>query len=335
MGEPPSYTRPVCAYAASWEIVGALPACSLVSVAINDDQGAYARANAIYEEALALCRQLGDQWMIAVVLNNLGSVAMQQGDWNGAEVLLQETLAIRRALGDQRGAAIALGNLAEVALGRQDWTHARALVKESLALFQRANSRGGIAACFVHMASVEHAQGHAERAARLLAMSEQLREMIHARMTPDEQAGFEEIIGQVRAQLNERALAVLWAEGRALPLADAIAYVLTEPPTILPNSVELYITALGATSVQRNGIPLADTDWKYAKARELFFFLLTRARATKEQLGLALISRCIVSPLRGAAASCTASCAQGAPAGRLDFVRERRVFNQPRPIILV
>jgi len=50
----------------------------------------------------------------------------------------------------------------------------------------------------------------------------------------------------------------------------------------------LYITAFSKTSMLRGGIPLADADWRYAKARELFFFLLTQPRATKEQLGLAL-----------------------------------------------
>jgi DNA-binding SARP family transcriptional activator len=223
---------------------------------------------------------------------------MHQGDWNGAEVLLHETLAIRRALGDQRGIAIALVNIAEVALGRQDWIHARALAKESLTLYQKVNSQDGIAECFVRMASIEHAQGRAERAARLLAMSEQLHETIHARMPPDEHAEFEKIVGRVRAQLDERAFTVLWTEGRALPLADAIAYALSEPPDILPASVELYITAFGKTAVLHHGTLLVDTDWRYAKARELFFFLLMQPRVTKEQLGLALYPDASSSQLR-------------------------------------
>jgi predicted ATPase/DNA-binding SARP family transcriptional activator len=252
------------------------------------DQGNYARARALYEEALAICRQIGDQWMIAVVLNNLGAVAESQGDWSDAELLLHETLAIRRALGDQQGAAITLANLAEAALHQQHWTHARALTRESLTLFQNVNSRDGIAVSFVRLASIEHAQGRTERATRLLGMSEQLRETIDAQMPPDEHTDYDEIVRRVRAQSDEHTFAMLWAEGRALPFADAIAYALSEPPDILPARVELYVTAFGKTSVWRDGVPLADTDWKYAKARELFFFLLTYERATKEQLGLAL-----------------------------------------------
>jgi two-component SAPR family response regulator len=91
---------------------------------------------------------------------------------------------------------------------------------------------------------------------------------------------------------------MLWEDGRALPLADAIAYAMSEPPEVFPASVELYMTAFGKTAVLRSGIPLADADWRYAKARELFFFLLTRPRATKEQLGLALYPDVSSSQLR-------------------------------------
>ncbi|MEP7357941.1 MAG: BTAD domain-containing putative transcriptional regulator, partial [Anaerolineales bacterium] len=41
-----------------------------------------------------------------------------------------------------------------------------------------------------------------------------------------------------------------------------------------------------------------DADWRYAKARELVFYLLSRGRATKEQLGLALYPDVSVAQLR-------------------------------------
>ncbi len=262
------------------------------------DQGEYERAAAMYAESLALYRRLGDQWSIASSLNNLGEVAMQQGDWKRAEALLRESLATRRALGEPRGIGLVLRNLADLALERHEWRQARALLKESLTLGQNSNAKEVMAMCFEGLAFLENAQGRVERAVRLCGMSAMLRETLRAPLTPAEHEQFDDVVKQVRAQLDERTFETLWLEGRALPLADAIAYAMTEPPIILPNSVELYITALGATSVQHNGIPLADTDWKYAKARELFFFLLTRERATKEQLGLALYPDVSATQLR-------------------------------------
>ncbi|MBW4698812.1 MAG: hypothetical protein KME03_13115 [Aphanocapsa lilacina HA4352-LM1] len=50
----------------------------------------------------------------------------------------------------------------------------------------------------------------------------------------------------------------------------------------------LRIHALGAASVYRGEYTLTAADWTYARPRELFFCLLLRRFATKEQLGLAL-----------------------------------------------
>src|SRR5206468_13123018 len=44
---------------------------------------------------------------------------------------------------------------------------------------------------------------------------------------------------------------------------------------------------------------LTDADWRYAKARELFFYLLSQAHASKEQLGLALYPDASPGQLRG------------------------------------
>ncbi|WP_164928681.1 AfsR/SARP family transcriptional regulator [Gloeobacter violaceus] len=54
--------------------------------------------------------------------------------------------------------------------------------------------------------------------------------------------------------------------------------------TLLP----LRIYALGTASVYRGEYALTAADWTYARPRELFFCLLLRRFATKEQLGLAL-----------------------------------------------
>jgi predicted ATPase/DNA-binding SARP family transcriptional activator len=51
---------------------------------------------------------------------------------------------------------------------------------------------------------------------------------------------------------------------------------------------ELRILALGSTSVYKCNQALMNSDWKYAKARELFFYLLVHKGKTKEQIGLSL-----------------------------------------------
>ncbi|HEU5376993.1 MAG TPA: BTAD domain-containing putative transcriptional regulator [Ktedonobacteraceae bacterium] len=51
---------------------------------------------------------------------------------------------------------------------------------------------------------------------------------------------------------------------------------------------ELRIFALGSARVYRGKLLIAPTHWKYAKARELLFYLLCHRSRTKEQIGLAL-----------------------------------------------
>lgn len=51
---------------------------------------------------------------------------------------------------------------------------------------------------------------------------------------------------------------------------------------------ELCLFALGPARVYRGKYALAHTDWTYAKARELLFYLLDHDARTKEQIGLAL-----------------------------------------------
>jgi Tfp pilus assembly protein PilF len=93
-----------------------------------------------------------------MALNNLGSVALQEGDCRGARSLLEETLAIRRELGDQRGIAMALCNLGEATCGIGDLESARALLNESLGMLERLGDRRIIAMCVNNLGAVFYEQ---------------------------------------------------------------------------------------------------------------------------------------------------------------------------------
>ena len=83
-------------------------------------QGDYAQARALYEESLAIDRELGDTYSLAGVLGNLGLVAQCQTDYGQARLYLEESLSLRRAVGDQRGIANTLLNLGVVNVDDQN-----------------------------------------------------------------------------------------------------------------------------------------------------------------------------------------------------------------------
>src|SRR5258708_218811 len=77
-------------------------------------------------------RRFANTRVRADALDGVGGVASLQGDYVLALALWEECLAIRRELGDAKGSAIALLSLAMVAKDLGDPTAARALYAECM-----------------------------------------------------------------------------------------------------------------------------------------------------------------------------------------------------------
>jgi tetratricopeptide (TPR) repeat protein len=191
-------------------------------------QGDYGRATTLYEECLALYRELGDKRGIAYLLDNLGYVAYQQGDYGRAAVLHEEALSLRRELGDSWGIASSLGSLGLVAYDQGDYGRAVALYKESLAKCREIGNKYIAVYCLAGLAAVVCAQGQLQRAAQLFGAAEATRGLIGAPLPPSERPCYERLVTAVRTQLDKETFAAAWAAGRALSLEQAIAYALAE-----------------------------------------------------------------------------------------------------------
>ena len=108
-------------------------------------QGDYPAAQALYEQGLAIRRELGDRRGVGAVLNNQGLLAYEQGNYAAARVLHEESLAIDRELGDRWGVAVSLVHLGGLAMRQGDYSSARPMNEESLAIFRELGDRGHIA----------------------------------------------------------------------------------------------------------------------------------------------------------------------------------------------
>jgi non-specific serine/threonine protein kinase len=226
-------------------------------------QGEYERARALHAQRLALHRKLGDKEGVASALNYLGWVAGFQGEHEQATQLCEESLALYKELGNEQGVAGSLNGLALAALFRRDYKRSAALSEESIVLRRQLHDRSymiyslaslalaatlqgdyeramqacqealedaqalghknGIAYGLEGMAEIAGAQGQAERAARLFGAAQAHRDVIGAPLPPALRAVHERVLVTVRAQLGEAVFAETWAEGRAMPLAQAIA----------------------------------------------------------------------------------------------------------------
>ena len=127
---------------------------------IAHQEGAPDIAKTLHEESLALGRELADKRGIAVALNNLGLALQELGDYHKAGQLYEESLTLRRELGDTLGIAGSLGNLGLVAQELGDYAKARTLYQESLALRRELGDKAGMAELFTYLGAIEQKQGN-------------------------------------------------------------------------------------------------------------------------------------------------------------------------------
>ncbi len=117
-------------------------------------QSDYDRAEPLFQQSLALYRQLEDQPGIAFALSLLGSVAWTKGQMAAARALTEEALAIARQVDDMERIANALFILGLVSSSQGEYARARALFEESVAIHRVSENKRGIAHALSQLAQV-------------------------------------------------------------------------------------------------------------------------------------------------------------------------------------
>ncbi len=147
--------------------------------------GDCAAAQADAEQALAIAEHLGNRTISARARHQLARAAAASGDWAGAELLAHQALGDQVERGDHLDVPDSLDAIAEIAAGLES----------------------------------------NEEAARVLGAAARARtDLGRARWRP-EQERFEKLAQRLREGLGDDALTAAWAEGEALTLDDAVAYV--------------------------------------------------------------------------------------------------------------
>jgi tetratricopeptide (TPR) repeat protein len=156
----------------------------LAYMALNEENDP-ARAAALWEEDLALARQIGDDLRIGMTLTSLGYAALLKGDYERAKSLCEETLAFANELGSAVVEIIpeTLVNLGLAVLGQGDHERARASFEEAM-MSQSTGKKPTIINILEAMASLAGARGEATRAARLWGAAEAARELTEITLSP-------------------------------------------------------------------------------------------------------------------------------------------------------
>jgi predicted ATPase/DNA-binding XRE family transcriptional regulator/Tfp pilus assembly protein PilF len=183
-------------------------------------------ARALFEDGLTMSRTSKDAYGIARALNNLGNAARYQGDHAAARSYLEESLHLQQEFENKRGMAYSLINLGHVARDQTSYEVASVRYSEALTLLAEIGDKGIIAECLEGLAGVDGMLDNPKRAATLFGAAATLREAVAVPLSPAERTVYERYLSAARSGLDEAAWQAAWEDGRAMLLAEAVAYAL-------------------------------------------------------------------------------------------------------------
>jgi non-specific serine/threonine protein kinase len=191
--------------------------------------GEYDKVAPRMEEALALFRKIGQLSLVGFTLAGLGELAIRQQQYERATNFLEESLAIREQHGHKWGIGASLGSLGWVALRQRDFQRMRERLGESLAVRMEINDKGGIAWCLEKLAEAKYEQSQYQDAAKIFGRAESVRTPVGSVIDPADRLEYTRIISELRDTLGEDAFTALWAHGSRMVLQEVIDGALSEP----------------------------------------------------------------------------------------------------------
>jgi non-specific serine/threonine protein kinase len=206
-----------CAQGDRLEMAWSLAYLGMVAVETDGDQ------LALFEESLALFREVDDPAGIAEVLNMLGEVKRHQGDFADATRLYEESLSLWRELGNEQYVAMILHNLGRVAQRQGSPRRAATVLVDSLARFQALQINNGVALCLRGLAGVAVDIGRLEAATRFLGAADTLAERAGVVEDVADREQSESTVAAARARLGAARFATIWAAGKSLSIEAAVA----------------------------------------------------------------------------------------------------------------
>jgi len=145
-------------------------------------RGNYATAKRIFEDGRKIFKSIGSVNFQLVMQSEIGHVERLTGNLNDAKAIYQETIQGWREIGNRPAIAHQLE-------------------------------------CFAFLAIAEEEPQHA---AKLFGAAEALREITQSPMTDNEVIEYDQSVAQLRSMLPEAEFTLLWAEGKSMPMEQAI-----------------------------------------------------------------------------------------------------------------
>jgi tetratricopeptide (TPR) repeat protein len=180
------------------------------------------RAAALYEETAERFRSQGRTSRLATALSNLGAIANIRNDPETAVVYFAEAIELARSAGDEDGVSVTLHNLARSELALGRLDRGREALEESLSIARQLGYREVIAYCLSGLAELAMLEADAGRAATLLGASQRLFDDVGAVADPGEEGTQERIEAYVVERLGADRAEQLRAAGAAAAVDELL-----------------------------------------------------------------------------------------------------------------
>ncbi|WP_186526316.1 tetratricopeptide repeat protein [Leekyejoonella antrihumi] len=191
-------------------------------------QGDWQRAVTESEQALRAFRQLGDGEGIVWSLLSLGAVAQYRDEYAVAAEMLGQARELAERLGYREGMAWSLHELGLLALRRGD-AAAEELLLDALSRHRALGDRWRTASVLEDLAACAQTTGDHRRSIALLGAAAQIRTAIGTELAPCERPRHDRVDAAARQHLREDDFAAAWLHGQGATLDQLITATATVP----------------------------------------------------------------------------------------------------------
>jgi predicted ATPase/serine/threonine protein kinase len=192
------------------------------------DTGDLDESIALYQQARAACERTGDEAGAAWALNGEAQVAAALGNRDVARRLYVEAADRFERLQDAWGAGDSLLALAELECDAGDVVNGRAHLAQAKVMFQRVGEIRGTTRVIEAGVRFAAQEQDAERALTLAGAAAAQRRLLNAPLVRALRERLDRTLDDVRRQLDPQRASVVWMEGWALRMDEALRLALNE-----------------------------------------------------------------------------------------------------------
>ncbi|MFN2486228.1 MAG: BTAD domain-containing putative transcriptional regulator [Acidimicrobiia bacterium] len=201
----------------------------LYKLAGLDAQGGdFARAVAQAEMSVAMSRELGSAHDEAHALHEYGKIVVRAGEPARGLAILEQALEGLTKTGDERCSVRTLAVMGSALLQIGDAPKADHVLSETLQRAAEVDDLQSIRIAAAGIAQLLHQEGQVAKAVQLYGFVNSLTREGGLPLTLGRRQKREDVIEELRSQLNKNEFASAWRQGQAMTIADARALVRDE-----------------------------------------------------------------------------------------------------------